>query len=247
MSTLSIPNPAVTLTTISSSDYNGNNSAIEAWANGNIDDANLLNLGITASDKLANNSINQAKMGLLSVGTPELIALAVTNAKLALLAVDTGQLAAGAVEREKIGDNEVTRLTANSNTGATTLTGSYQTIDTSTLFTGEGKPVLIALSLQYRTSVGATGPAGIDLIVEKEEAGGGWTTLQEWLNAQSSNVVTNVEEGSIAKIKVDTAPSAGTLQYRVRAKEQVGTHASATVSIETEERTIVALELKNEA
>lgn len=67
MSTLSIPNTAVSGTTISSSDYNANNAAIEAWASGNIDDTNLLNDGITGSDKLKNLSVTKAKLAADSV------------------------------------------------------------------------------------------------------------------------------------------------------------------------------------
>lgn len=93
MSTLTIPNTAVPNTTILSADFNGNMTAISAWANGSVDDTNLTNAGITGSSKLKANTVNQAVMGLLSVGTPELI----------LLGVDSGVLADDAVISKKIG------------------------------------------------------------------------------------------------------------------------------------------------
>ncbi len=241
MSTLTIPNTAVPNTTILSADFNGNMTAIAAWANGSIDDANIVNAGITGSSKLKSNSVNQAVMGLLSIGTPELIADCVTNPK----------VADDAIQEENVLDEELmTAKQLSGTSGPTTLTGTYQTIDSSVAKTMIVAPVLILWQFTWKgVGSGTTAGHGISIKLQRQINGGGWTDVQEWLDfaeflGTSSESLT-AEQSAVATFL--DIPTAGSVEYRFQAKESSSTHVSNTVTIEATERELIVVHLKNAA
>lgn len=134
MSTLSIPNNVQTLTTISSTAYNADTAAIEAWANGNIDDTNLLNLGITGSDKLKNASVTKAKMANDSVGAAQLEANSVIAGDIVADAVQSAALAFSAALSVALDYSGTGRVTGviyeNKGDSTLTLTSSRLTAST---------------------------------------------------------------------------------------------------------------------
>lgn len=239
MSTLSIPHDAVTLTTISSANQVANNAAIEAWANGNIDDANLLNGGITGSDKLKSNTVTQGVMALLSIGTPELIALACTTAKIAPDAIDQSKIADDAVEIEHVKDGEIQLAQTDPFSTNPTLTGTWATIDTCTAFTGLAKPVLILWNPLFKTTTGVGGNSGFDVRLQRQVGGGGWTTLftlTDIFHVAAASFESN-DHGNF--IYLDT-PAAGSVEYRFQAQETSGIDAGATITVQKTRYMIVS-------
>lgn len=79
--TLTIPNKSLAPgALVKSSEHNANNIAIESWANGFISDVNLLNNGITASQKIIDGTIDLAAMGTSSVDTTKIVDGTILNA-----------------------------------------------------------------------------------------------------------------------------------------------------------------------
>ena len=119
MSSLSIPREYLDGNVLTQAELDDALDSVETFVNvTKINDDNIQNSGITASDKLLNASISEAKLGVNSVSTAKIqdsavttvkiLDSAVTNAKIATDAVHAAQIQTDAVVTAKILDANVT-------------------------------------------------------------------------------------------------------------------------------------------
>ncbi len=89
------------------SDVHGNDNAIVAQVNGNLDGNNLATNAVTEA-KIAAGSVSSGKLAVDAVATAAIQALAVTTAKIADLNVTTAKIANLAVTAAKIANDTIT-------------------------------------------------------------------------------------------------------------------------------------------
>lgn len=95
--TLTVPVTFVDGTVIQAADFNSNFDQIEAVVNGNLDDTNLKNSGITASDKLIDSTVSLAKMASDSVDSSKIVDASVALADMAADSVNGSKVVDGSL------------------------------------------------------------------------------------------------------------------------------------------------------
>lgn len=148
--------------------------------------------------------------------------------------------------------NTVHTIQHDSNAGSLTLTGTYATVDTATAITtksGTAGPILIMWSGIVRLqSGGSANTPGLDIKIQRQIAGGGFTDLQEWIEAEEHAVNAILRINSRHSITfVDTTATAGAVtDYRIQARENAGTAGPDSVAIQALQRSFVVIEFRND-
>lgn len=197
--------------------------SVETWANGNIGSTNITTGGVEAAN-IASSAVTASKLASDAVTTAKILDANVTGAKLASTIVDNSTIAISSsqlivkdagITRAKLA--AVGQQLSSSSGNFTTASTSYVSVtNLSVTFTSTGRPAILFLQPD-----GSGNTSYID-------SGVGLLTLSFRNNTTSTDIAEFIFNGAntnwyMPTLQIMDVPSAGSVNYIIRAKVSAGT------------------------